>query len=98
MLFPAYTQSNPLPEPVVVWPHHKAVDQLYFCPSLSCLTDDLRARRTSSFRNVWLVIEEITDCTWLMVAEQPSCPHCGSPLHAIGEAQLSPEPVKLPLM
>lgn len=82
MLFPGRTESNPLTDAVVVWPHHQAVAQTYFCANLSCLSDDLLVQQASSYRNVWLVTELSTDRTWLMRAANPSCPCCGAPLYA----------------
>ncbi len=84
MLFPERAEANAVSNPVIVWPH-KAVDTTYFCPNLSCLSDELLVRRTSSFRHIWLLIEVATDCTWLMQAAQPSCPHCQSPLYAVSD-------------
>ncbi len=98
MLFPGRTDIHSAAEAVVVWPHHKAVNTEYFCPNLSCLSDNLLARRTSSFRNVWLVTEEATNCTWLMMAKTPSCPHCDSPLCTVAKEQQTMQPLKLPLM
>lgn len=98
MLFPGRTDLQTAPEAVVVWPHHKAEDKAYFCPNLSCLSDDLTARSASSFRNVWLVTEELTGATWLMKAEQPSCPHCGSTLCETMKEPLAVQPMALPLM
>ncbi|HRW03464.1 MAG TPA: hypothetical protein P5121_00110 [Caldilineaceae bacterium] len=98
MLFPGRTDIHTVPEAVVVWPHHKAVDKPYFCPNLSCLSDDLAVRSASSFRNVWLVTEEASGATWLMMAEKPSCPHCGSTLCEAGEEPLFAQSTALPLM
>ncbi|MEZ4674146.1 MAG: hypothetical protein R2932_07895 [Caldilineaceae bacterium] len=98
MLFPGRTDINPLVDAVVVWPHHKAVDKPYFCANLSCLGDDLLARPASSFRNVWLVTEEATDCTWLMLAPEPACPHCGSTLCAAEKEETTVNPLNLPWM
>ena len=81
MLFPGRTESDTSANAVVMRPHHKAVDAPYFCPGLSCLSDDLLARQATSFRNVWLVTDVDTDRTWLMQAPQPNCPHCGSQLY-----------------
>jgi len=85
MLFPGRVEANSVSNPVVVWPHHKAVDSTYFCPSLTCLSDDLLVRRASSFRHVWLVTEVATERTWLMQANRPSCPHCESPLCEVAD-------------
>ena len=98
MLFPGHTDMNAIPEAIVVWPHHKAVDRHYFCPNLACLSDDLSARPASSFRHVWLVTEEATNSTWLLMAEKPSCPHCGAPLCEAVEEPLAAKAVALPLM
>ncbi len=98
MLFPGRTDIHAIAEAVVIWQHHKAVDKTYFCPNLSCLSDDLLARPTSSFRNVWLVTEAATDCTWLMMAKEPGCPHCGASLYAVAEEPRARQTVELPLM
>ena len=98
MLFPGRTDIHSVAEAIVVWPHHKAVNTEYFCSNLSCLSDILLARRTSSFRNVWLVTEETTNCTWLMMAKTPSCPHCDSLLCAVIEEKQAKKTVNLPLM
>ena len=98
MLFPGRTDTHAVPEAVVVWPHHKAVDKEFFCPNLSCLSDDLSARPASSFRNVWLVTDEATHSTWLMMAEKPSCPHCGATLCEAAAEPAIAMPITLPLM
>jgi hypothetical protein len=99
MLFPGRTDIHAVPEAVVVWPQQKSAEQHYFCPNLSCLSDDLVARPASSFRHVWLVTEVDTNCTWLMMAKTPGCPHCGAPLCAAApeNAQATPT-AELPLM
>lgn len=87
MLFPGRTDIHAVPEAVVVWPQQKNPEQRYFCPNLSCLSDDLLARPASSFHDVWLITEVDTSCTWLMMAKAPSCPHCGAPLFATAQEQ-----------
>lgn len=87
MLFPGRANTNAATDAVVVRPRHKAVDKAYFCANLSCLGDDLSVRQTSSFRNVWLITDPLTEERWLMHAAQPACPHCGAPLYpAVGHA------------
>jgi len=98
MLFPGRTDIQSVPEAVVVWPRHQAEDQHYFCPNLSCLSDDLSARPATSFRNVWLVTEEMSGSTWLMKAEKPSCPHCTATLCEVVEEPVAAKPLALPLM
>lgn len=98
MLFPGRTDIQPIPEAVIVWPHHKTVDKHYFCPNLSCLSDDLTARPATSFRNVWLVTEDATESTWLMKAEKPSCPHCAATLCEAVEEPVAAMPIELPFM
>ena len=98
MLFPGRTDVNPIADAVIVWPGHKAINKHYFCANLSCTGDDLLARSASSFRNVWLVTEEATECTWLMMSPEPACPHCGSPLCAIAEEQSEATSLNLPWM
>lgn len=82
MLFPGRTEFNPRTDAVVVTPHQKTINQVYFCSNLSCLSDDLLVRRASSFRHVWLVTDLTTEHTWLMRAKNPCCPCCGSPLYS----------------
>lgn len=49
-----------------------------FCPSIFCFTDEIVARRVND--KVWLLADETTDQAWLMMGEQPTCPHCGTTL------------------
>lgn len=51
-----------------------------FCLTMYCLTDELLVRRVSSKAHVWLLTDEQSDHSWLMMGHNPICPHCGAPL------------------
>jgi len=72
------TETESIAEKVIILGRSKAATKSYFCPNSACLADELSARSTSSFSNVWLVTDEDMGSSWLMVAEKPSCPHCTS--------------------
>lgn len=95
MLAHARTEPELIREKAVVLGRSKAVSQSYFCPNSTCLADEVSARSASSFAHVWLVTDEEIDCSWLMVAQNPSCPHCGS---ALVSTQSERAEVVLPLM
>lgn len=80
MLSYARTETESIAEKVIVLGRSKVANKSYFCPHSACLADELSARSTSSFSNVWLITDEDMGNSWLMVAEKPSCPHCASPL------------------
>lgn len=74
------------------------VDRAYFCPNLACFTDEVAVRPASSYANVWLVIDEEADKTWLMVAAQPTCPHCAGKLVPVNPDREDRVEMTLPLM
>lgn len=80
MLARTQTQSTFLPEKSFMPARTKATNKSCFCPSSTCLADEVSIRAASSFPNVWLVTDEEVGTSWLMIAEKPSCPHCGSTL------------------
>jgi hypothetical protein len=80
MLSYARTETESIAEKVIVLGRSKVANKSYFCPTSTCLADELSARSTSSFSNVWLVTDEDMGSSWLMVAEKPSCPHCAATL------------------
>jgi hypothetical protein len=51
-----------------------------FCPSMFCFTDEIVVRRVSPKAQVWLLTDEQDDHTWLMMGQEPVCPHCGTML------------------
>lgn len=78
----AHTQlkSEFTPEKAFMPGRTKAKNKSCFCPNSACLADEVLIRTASSFPNVWLVTDEEVGTSWLMIAETPSCPHCGSTL------------------
>jgi hypothetical protein len=51
-----------------------------FCPSMFCLTDEIIVRRISTKADVWLLTDERDDHCWLIMGNEPICPHCGTTL------------------
>ncbi|MBX3013060.1 MAG: hypothetical protein KF832_16200 [Caldilineaceae bacterium] len=51
-----------------------------FCPQIDCLTDELVVHRIAAQADVWLLTDEVTNHSWLMMGTHPLCPHCGTPL------------------
>ena len=51
-----------------------------FCLNTNCLTDELTVYRVSPKADVWLLTDEQSDHSWLMMGRAPVCPHCGMPL------------------
>lgn len=51
-----------------------------FCLNTNCLTDELMVYRVSPQAAVWLLTDEQSDHSWLMMGKTPICPHCGMPL------------------
>jgi hypothetical protein len=49
-----------------------------FCPSMFCFTDEIIVRRVSLKAAVWLLTDELDDRSWLMMGNEPICPHCGT--------------------
>jgi hypothetical protein len=49
-----------------------------FCPSMFCFTDEIVVRRVSTRAGVWLLMDEVEGHSWLMIGDQPTCPHCGT--------------------
>lgn len=80
MLAHARTESEVVRKKAVVLGRSKVVSQSYFCPNSTCLADEVAVRSASSFAQVWLVTDEEIDCSWLMMASKPCCPHCDSTL------------------
>ena len=54
--------------------------QRCFCLNTNCLTDELTVYRVSAKAAVWLLTDEQSDHSWLMMGKTPICPHCGLPL------------------
>ena len=54
--------------------------QRCFCLNTNCLTDELTVYRVSAKAAVWLLTDEQSDHSWLMMGKTPICPHCGMPL------------------
>lgn len=52
----------------------------YFCLNRRCLTDELTVYRVLPKAAVWLLTDEQSDHSWLMMGQTPVCPHCGGPL------------------
>lgn len=48
-----------------------------FCPSIFCFTDEVVVRRVAARAGVWLLTDEDSH-SWLMIGDQPTCPHCGT--------------------
>jgi len=80
MLTRTATQSTFTPEKAFISGRTKVNNKSCFCPNSTCLADEVSIRSASSFPNVWLVTDEEIGSAWLMIAEKPSCPHCGSTL------------------
>ena len=95
MLSYARTETESIAEKVIILGRSKVANKSYFCPNSACLADELSARSTSSFSNVWLVTDEDMGSSWLMVSEKPSCPHCTATLIT---AQTERSELVLPLM
>lgn len=72
----AYSQYATMQEPA------RSLTKRCFCPGTSCFTDEMVVRRVSSQSDIWLLTDEIDNQSWLMKAEVPVCPHCGSTLLA----------------
>lgn len=53
-----------------------------FCPNMYCLTDELVVYRVSAKALVWLLTDEQANLSWLMMGNDPICPHCGTSLVA----------------
>ena len=87
-----FTNTRIAPERVA------AMDQAYFCPNLACFTDEVAVRPASSYANVWLVTDEEVGKTWLMVAPQPTCPHCSGRLVPLNLERTDCVEALLPLM
>jgi hypothetical protein len=51
-----------------------------FCPSIFCFTGEIVVRRVSRKAPVWLLTDEREAHTWLMMGQEPVCPHCGTTL------------------
>jgi hypothetical protein len=51
-----------------------------FCPSMFCFTDEITVRRVSTKAAVWLLTDDLDDRSWLMMGNEPTCPHCGTVL------------------
>lgn len=75
---PHTTQAAPftmtVPKAIKRWEERR------FCPSISCLTDEIVVRQVSAQNQVWLLTDENEESTWLSMGEQPVCPHCGTAL------------------
>ncbi len=80
MLAHTQTQSEFTLDKTFVPGRTKATNKSCFCPNSTCLADEVSIRAASSFPNVWLVTDEEIGIAWLMIAEKPGCPHCGSML------------------
>lgn len=85
-------------EALIVPERAAVVDRAYFCPNLACFTDEVAVRPASSYANVWIVIDEATEKTWLMVASQPTCPHCAGTLVPVNPEREDRIEMVLPLM
>ncbi len=77
------SKNEQFPEALIIPDRVAVVDNAYFCPNLACYTDEVTVRPASSYANVWIVTDPETAKTWLMVAPQPTCPHCAKPLAAV---------------
>lgn len=53
--------------------------EAHFCPSMFCFTDELSVRRISRVA-VWLITDEQEGNSWVMMGDEPVCPHCGTVL------------------
>jgi hypothetical protein len=95
MLVHTYPKTEFVGEKTVLFNRTKAVSKSCFCPNSTCLADEVSVRSASSFANVWLVTDEEVGSSWLMMAEKPSCPHCGATLVATHNERLE---IRLPLM
>lgn len=62
----------------------------YFCANESCLSDEISARKVSSFNHVWLVTDATDNTSWLMNMETPVCPCCGANLRSTTKIQRLP--------
>jgi hypothetical protein len=49
-----------------------------FCPSMFCFTDEVIVHRVTARAGVWLLTEADDGHSWLMIGDQPTCPHCGT--------------------
>jgi hypothetical protein len=95
MLASTHTKAATVGEKAALFGRSKSVIQSYFCPNSACLADDISAHAASSFANVWLVTDEETGSSWLMMSDKPTCPQCGSTLVATHNERAE---VVLPLM
>lgn len=95
MLARTHTKSTVVGDKAVLFGRAKAATQRYFCPNSACLADEISAHSASSFANVWLVTDEEIGSSWLMMADKPTCPQCGSTLVATHSERAE---VVLPLM
>ncbi len=96
MLARTQTSSVFSPEKAFTPGRTKVNNKSCFCPSSTCLADEVSIRSASSFPNVWLVTDEEMGTSWLMIAEKPGCPHCGATLVTTNSERV--EEVVLPLM
>jgi hypothetical protein len=43
-----------------------------------CFTDEVIVHRVTARAGVWLLTEADDGHSWLMIGDQPTCPHCGT--------------------
>ncbi|MCE7982818.1 MAG: hypothetical protein DYG89_16675 [Caldilinea sp. CFX5] len=95
MLASTHTKAAVVGEKAALLGRSRSVTKSYFCPNSACLADEISAHAASSFANVWLVTDEEIGSSWLMMADKPTCPQCGSTLVATHSERAE---VVLPLM
>jgi hypothetical protein len=71
---PATVQAIAKPKPARVSVERR------FCPSMFCFTDEIVVRRVARKAAVWLLTDELEGHSWLMMGDEPICPHCGTAL------------------